>query len=97
MYDIIYYSQVKKDLKKLDKKLLLEIKEKHIHLLATNPYIGEKLKGKLSGAYSYHFKHAKVEYRIAYIIEEQIHIVQIYKIGKRENFYRDLENRLDES
>jgi addiction module RelE/StbE family toxin len=95
MYKLLFLSQVKKDYKKLDKKVASMIREKYLPRIKKNPYAGEMLKGELNGFFSYHFRHGKVDYRIAYRIQVNDHIVQIFKIGKRENFYRDLGNRFD--
>ena len=94
LYKEKYHPQVKKDLKRLDRKVVKEAFSKHIDNILRKPYSGEKLHGKLSGVFSYHFRVNKVEYRIAYFIESDKKIVYIVEIGKRESFYEILKRRL---
>ena len=89
-----YHPQVKKDLKKLDKAVLKDIKEKHLLKIIENPFQSNSLSGNFTLIYSYHFKKNKVEYRISYIIDEIKKIIYILMIGKRENFYKILKQRL---
>jgi len=89
-----YHPQVKKDLKKLDRPVLAEVKEVHILRILADPHCGEELAGDLAGIYSYHFNKNKVQYRISYIVEEIGEIIFILMIGKREAFYRVLKRRL---
>ena len=94
MFKDEYHPKVKKDLKKIDKAIQREIKEIHIPAILHNPYTGERVTGNLAGIYSYHFKKAKVDYRICYFINEQQKVVYILMIGTRENFYKVLRRRL---
>ena len=55
---------------------------------------GEELTGPLIGIRSYHFKIGKVQYRIAYTINENEHMIKILMIAKRESFYHLLKRRL---
>ena len=89
-----YHPRVKSDLKKLDKGVVREIYDIHLDNILHEPYRGEKLHGDLEGVSSYHFRKNKVDYRIAYSIEEDKKIVYIVMIGKRENFYEILKRRL---
>ena len=89
-----YHPQVKKDLKKIDKSVQLEIKDFHIPKILNDPYIGDELTGDLTGIRSYHFKKDRVQYRISYIIDETKEIINILMIGKRESFYDILRRRL---
>jgi len=89
-----YHPQVKKDLKKIDKSVQLEIKDFHIPKILNDPYIADELTGDLAGIRSYHFKKDRVQYRISYIIDETQEIVYILMIGKRESFYDILRRRL---
>lgn len=93
-YKDIYHPKVKSDLKRLNKPVVKDIYDIHIDRLLNNPEIGEKLHGGLEGVFSYHFRKNKVDYRIAYIVEEASSIVYIAMIGKRENFYEILKRRL---
>jgi len=89
-----YHPGVKKDLKQLDKPVIREAFEVHIEKLVQNPDIGEVLHGDLEGVLSYHFRKNKIDYRIAYTVNEAQKIVYVLRIAKRENFYEVLKRRL---
>lgn len=55
-----------------------------IPLLATNPYIGKKLDGELSGFYSYRVW----PYRIVYKIYHQQLIILLVRIAHRQGVYK---------
>jgi mRNA-degrading endonuclease RelE of RelBE toxin-antitoxin system len=93
-YKDAYHPRVKVDLKKLDKHVVKEIYSIHLDILLDNPLTGECLSGELEGILSYHFRKNKVDYRIAYTIDDAMKIVYIIMIGKRENFYKILKRRL---
>jgi len=93
-YKDAYHPRVKADLKKLDKSAVKEIHSTHLDMLLDNPFIGECLYGDLDGVLSYHFRKNKVDYRIAYTVDDEKKIVNIIMIGKRENFYEMLKRRL---
>ncbi len=52
----LFHPQFKSDLKKIDKSVAKEIKEKHLDIILSDPMANELLKGKLSHILSYHFK-----------------------------------------
>ncbi|WP_449355771.1 type II toxin-antitoxin system RelE/ParE family toxin [Virgibacillus natechei] len=81
---------MKKDLKK--NKTVKESFETAFKEILTNPKSGELEIGDLSGIYTYDFRIAKVQYRIAYTIKEGEKGTYILFIlaGAHENFYRDL-------
>lgn len=89
-----YHPRVKSDLKKLDKSVVREIYDIHLKNILHEPYSDEKLHGDLEGVSGYHFRKNKVDYRIAYSIEEGKKIVYFVMVGKRENFYEILKRRL---
>jgi addiction module RelE/StbE family toxin len=89
-----YHPKIKTDLKKQDKEVIKEIYGIHIAKILKEPFDSEKLRGSLEGFLSYHFRTNKVDYRIAYAIEEDRKIVYFIMIGKRENFYDLLKRRL---
>ena len=94
MFEDRYHPAVKKDLKKLDPVTRQQIKDQWIPRLLSDPYCGEDLTGILSGIRSFHFRIRAVEYRIAYSVKEDEHILHILMIGKRESFYQILARRL---
>jgi len=88
-----FHPKIKSDLKKIDKNAVIKIKNIHLNNILNNPYKYNNLKGKLTNLYSYHFKENSVDYRIAYDIEDNI-VIFYYMIGKRENFYKNIQTRL---
>jgi addiction module RelE/StbE family toxin len=94
MYRDQYHPKVKKDLKKLDKRLRHEIETVHIPAILEEPEQGDELVGDLSGMRAYHFNYQKQTYRIAYVVDETVSIIFVMMIGKRENFYTILKRRL---
>ena len=88
-----FHPKFKSDLKKIDKSVAKEIKEKHLDIILNNPMENEPLKGKLSHIRSYHFQKNSTQYRIAYEVLENKEILFHYMVAKRENFYKKLEKR----
>ena len=88
-----FHPKIKSDLKKIDKNVVSKIKTVHLDAIMQNPYASSMLKGKLSNVYSYHFKENRVEYRIAYEIQDKV-LIFYYMVSKRENFYKNLEKRV---
>ena len=93
-YSESFHPKFKSDLKKIDKSIAKEIKEKHLDIILENPMEAERLKGKLSNLHSYHFQKNGTQYRIAYEVLEDNKIVFHYMVATRENFYKKLENRV---
>ena len=89
-----FHPKFKSDLKKIDKAVAKEIKEKHLDIILNNPTSTQSLKGKLSHIRSYHFQKNTTQYRIAYEILENDKIIFHLMVATRENFYKKLENRL---
>ena len=93
-YSESFHPKFKSDLKKIDKSVAQEIKEKHLDTILENPMESDSLKGKLSNLRSYHFQKNSTQYRIAYEIFEDDEIIFHYMVATRENFYKKLENRI---
>jgi len=94
-YEDEYHPQVKKDVKKLDKQVVENVLNDHLPVILENPNaVGEMLTGDLSGIRSYHFNLNSTQYRIAYMIKEQVVTVLFLSIAKRENFYTLLKKRV---
>ncbi len=89
-----FHPKVKSDLKKIDKSVAKEIKEKHLDIILNDPMGNEPLKGKLSHIRSYHFQKNATQYRIAYEVLENEEIIFHYMVATRENFYKKLETRI---
>lgn len=82
---------VKKDLKQ-NKPLKDKFEEAFQDIMA-NPFtVGERKKGDLSDVYTYKFKFAKSEYRIAYVVkmDRKGEYILYLLAGTHENFYKDL-------
>ena len=88
-----FHPKIKFDLKKIDKSAVIKIKNIHLNNILENPYKYDSLKGKLTNLYSYHFKENSVDYRIAYEIKDN-RIIFYYMVGKRENFYKNIQSRI---
>jgi len=89
-----YHPKVKSDLKKLDKSVAREIYDIHLDKVLRDPHMGEELHGELKGISTFHFKKNRVDYRIAYSLDEAKEVVYFLMIAKRENFYALLKRRL---
>ncbi len=94
IYKEEFHPKIKSDLKKIDKSVVKNIKNKHLNMILDNPLESEKLKGTLSHLYAYHFKENRVEYRIAYEVVENDKIIFYYMMAKRENFYKSIQLRV---
>lgn len=81
--------------KKYDEPLKEKIKEES-KKIATSPYSAKRLSPPLAEilSHSFHYKHS--EYRIAYRVNENEHLVEIVLIKSRENFYDVLKRMLGE-
>jgi len=93
-YSESFHPKFKSDLKKIDKSVVKEIKDKHLDIILENPMEADSLKGKLSHLHSYHFQKNGTQYRIAYEILEEDEIIFHYMVATRENFYKKLDNRI---
>ncbi|HHB94903.1 MAG TPA: type II toxin-antitoxin system mRNA interferase toxin, RelE/StbE family [Campylobacterales bacterium] len=94
IFDESFHPKFKSDLKKIDKSVVKDIKEKHLDIILQDPMVHEKLKGKLSHLHSYHFQKNSTQYRIAYEVLEDKMIVFHYMVATRENFYKKLGKRV---
>jgi addiction module RelE/StbE family toxin len=93
-YRIATYSGVKRDLKRLDKKLQEQILEKHYPTIEADPRQAHPLSHEFKGLWSYHISYRGSEYRIVYEIYPQDEVVLVIMIGEREGFYKALRRRI---
>ena len=93
-YSERFHPKFKSDLRKIDRSVAKEIKDKYLDIILENPVESERLKGKLSHLYSYHFQKNGTQYRIAYEIVEEDEVIFHYMVATRENFYKKLEGRV---
>ncbi len=94
MFKERYHPAVKKDLRKIDRNAREKIKNVWLPKILSEPHEGKELTGPLSGIRSYHLKVGKVQYRIAYVLEENDFIINVLMIAKRESFYQILSKRI---
>lgn len=86
MYRRVITPSAKRSLKRLSQPVQHELLNAST-ILATDPYIGEKLHGSLSFLRSFHFKFQNVHYRMAYSVDTQNQLIIVHLVGPRENFY----------
>jgi len=94
MYALTSLKVVKRDIKKLDRKLQEIIKNEHFPKIKKNPYTGDPLFYEFKGLRSYHFSYQGTEYRIVYEIYQANNTILVIMIGKREKFYETLKRRI---
>lgn len=93
-FEILIPNSVKRDLKKLDKQTLVEIKDIIFSKIAHSPLNNQILKG-FKGVYVYKTRILHTDYRIAFKIDSKTKIVRLLLIKSRENFYKNLGSRID--
>ena len=96
--DIQFIPEAVKDYESLDGNIKILVKDK-IDRLKENPYLGEELGNRnnidLTGYYKIYIY--KKKYRIVYrIVENEIEIIEIWGIGKRDKMkvYKDVKKRI---
>ena len=91
MHRLIVLPPAAKFIKKIKNKNLKALFHKNLLEIAKNPYIGERKTGDLQGLFCYDFYYNKVNYEVAYTIEEDPEkVVVVILSGSRENFYEQL-------
>jgi len=85
-FQIAETKEFKKNIKKLDSKIYIKIKNIVYPQLKSNPFFGtniKKLKGELEGVYRYRIGN----YRLFYIIEGEKVLVIVTSISHRQSAY----------
>lgn len=85
----MYTNKAAKQIKKLDKPVQKELKSR-LELIAGNPYIGRKKKGKLYDLWGYGFNWQGTAYRVAYTIYQNELVVLIISAGSHEGFWEEI-------
>ncbi len=86
MYSIHIENRCLRELKRLDREIVRRAFRVIRETLATNPYVGKRLKGRYAGLYS----HRVSDYRIVYeIVSAELRIV-VLRIGHRRYVYDGL-------
>jgi len=86
LYKIAETKEFQKNIKKLDSKIYIKIKNIVYPQLKSNPFFGtniKKLKGELEGVYRYRIGN----YRLFYIIEDEKVLVIVTSISHRQSAY----------
>ncbi|PWT58098.1 addiction module toxin RelE [Limosilactobacillus reuteri] len=90
-YNINPSKRVIKYLRKLKNRQLKEKFTDAIYgTIANDPYVGNEKRGDLSSYFAYGFKYDRVDYRIAYTINDDNEIVIVVLAGSHEKFYEQL-------
>ena len=94
-YNINPSKRVIKYLRKLKNR---QLKEKFTDVIyetiANDPYVGNEKRGDLKSYYTYGFKYDRVDYRIAYTINDDNEIVIVVLTGSHEKFYEELKRTI---
>lgn len=92
VYNVKITPKVVKYLSKLkDQKLKNKFLDVIYDEISVNPYKGSKKKGNLSDLCTVGFRYAKTDYRVAYMVEEDVIIILA---GTHERFYESLKRFL---
>lgn len=95
VYSIEPSKRVIKYLKKLKNRQLKEKFTDAIYkTIANDPYVGNEKRGDLKSYYTYGFKYDRVDYRIAYTINDDNEIVIVVLAGAHEKFYEELKRTI---
>lgn len=93
MYKSFFHKGFLKDLKKLPRRVFTHADELTLKI-AEYPYCSEKLSGNLNFIFRHKFRVDKVDYRLAYTVNEEEKSIHFLMIQKRERFYEQLKNRV---
>jgi len=91
IYNALFHSGFKKDIKKLSSNIKDELKEL-IQEIKENPNDAEPLSDSLAGIFRRKYVIGNVDYRLSYTIENDNIIFLMFKT--RENYYKYLERRI---
>jgi len=83
MYEVVVTKPAQKDLKKIDQRYQIAIKNRLVEL-KSNPYLGKPLRDDLKGRYSLR----EGVYRIIYRIRKKKLLILIIAISHRQGVYK---------
>ncbi len=89
MYRLVYTNKAARQIKKMDKQVKIELK-KRLELIAIDPYLGRKKKGKLQDIWGYGFNWQGLAYRIAYKIFNDELVILVFAAGSHEGFWEQI-------
>ena len=81
--------------RRLHEKEQLEL-DQHVRKILDDPLIGEAKKGALAGVRVLKFKVDRQQYLLAYEFNEKRNVIELLDLGSHENFYRDLQNYIED-
>ncbi len=87
IYKVVISQKAEKDFIKIPKETVIKIVEK-IDSLANDPYPHGSTKIKASEEELYRIRQGN--YRVLYVVESEIKIVEVRRIGHRKDIYRSL-------
>ena len=97
MVNLIILPPAAKYLKKIKDKRLKKLYQNAIDEICADPSVGDSKHGDLEGVYGYDIYYNKINYELAYTIEERViehsaktETVVVIMAGTRENFYNQL-------
>lgn len=91
VYSINPTKRVAKYLRKLkNRQLKKKFTDVIFDTIANDPYVGNEKHGDLKNYYAYGFKYDRVDYRVAYTINDDNEIVIVVLAGPHEKFYEEL-------
>ena len=86
MYNIEIEKRCLRELKNIDKPMVIRAFDVIENIIAKNPYIGKQLTGKYKGLFSYRFSN----HRIVYEIQKEKVTILILRIRHRKDVYDGL-------
>ncbi len=89
MYTVQFTNKALKGFKRLPRNIKAEIMKRGNELIE-DPLKGDQLSGELREYRSHHFSFKSVQYRIIYKIYPEEQIINVIKVGTRENIYEHL-------
>lgn len=93
MFKVFHGSGFEKDIKKLDKKTILVIKDE-IAKIAQSPFDGQFLHGEFRKYRKWKVKYQNVSHRIFYQIYLKDKKIYLVLVDTRENIYQELKRRI---
>ncbi len=91
MYEIAFHPRFKKDIKGLSADGI-QVLHELLSQLKENPSLCNQLIGDLKGVYRCKLKIKRLDYRLAYLIEENV--IKILMLRKREGFHKTLKQMI---
>ena len=88
-YQVVILNTAKKDLKRLDQSVQIEIWHQHLKKIEAHPFEYPILTGRFREYRKYVFTYNGISYRIIFSISPTEIFIYIVLIGTRENLYKE--------